>query len=171
MSPHPSPVPVRDGYFVLRPMTGTAERERALKRLADHAQVEVLNSRTPGWIVALAALSGSPEVDWDGLRERLGDDYQILPVLRNEGGSDRYPTGVLSLRIRNTLDPAELGAIATEYGLELVRHTPLAPLQAQFKLLRPAAVFAPALVARLEQDLRIEAAWLDADSAFVRLGK
>lgn len=166
---HNSNVSFRPGHFILRALQDGTGSLSDIEGCPLLAQVDVLNCRTPGWLVTMKQTQGSAKADWEELHVALGRSFQILPVLCNEMSSDRYPDGILSVRFKDIVTTADLKKLSEKYDLKLVRQTPRILVQAQFSLCSPATVFLPDVVQNVMQEEDIEAAWMDADSAFIRL--
>ena len=159
----------RPGHFVLRPHTNEPSLLSSIESCGLLSQVEELNSRARGWIVAMKQSHSDAKLDWEALHKALGRSCQILPILCNDTSSDRYPTGMLSVRFKAPQTLSTLQEIARAHDVLLERQTPHVLVQAQFSLRHPTISFLPDVVKQVEQDEKVEAVWMDADSAFVRL--
>jgi hypothetical protein len=159
----------RPGRFVLRPLSDDHNLLSIIESCELLSQIEELNSHARGWIVAMKQSHGDAKVDWEALHAALGQTCQILPILCNDKSSDRYPTGMLTVRFKapQTLDT--LQEMAQAHDLILERQTPYILVQARFSLISPQTMFLPEVAQRVYEDKEVEAVWMDADSAFVRL--
>ena len=164
-----TPTPLfRARQFVVRPLTDVARRNASWLAAAP-AKVEELNSRTPGWVVSLEATAVSPQEDWNAVRAWVGPGYQVLPVLRLDKGSDRYPTGTLVVRFKAVPDEEALHSFMGLHDLVMVKKTSWVTSQFQFNPAHPEEVFLPDVASRIQDQPCVEHAWLDAESPFVRL--
>lgn len=152
--------------FVLRPKSGSDALD--VHPIEALARVEPLNGPSPGWLATLHEPAASARAGWALLHGRVGGSCTVIPVVRGEDGSTRYPTGLLALRFAHAASDDALRRIAHKHGLELVRRADLTRQQAFFRPASSADVFLPELSASLAGAAGVQAAWLDAESAYRR---
>lgn len=153
--------------FVLRPKPDSAAPVD-LHALEPLARVEPLNGPSPGWLATLREPAASARAGWALLHGRVGGSCTVIPVVLGEDGSSRYPTGLVALRFARAASDDALQRIARKHGLELVRRADLTRQQAFFRPASDADVFLPELSAALARAAGVQAAWLDAESAYRR---
>lgn len=152
--------------FVVRP-AGEAAGSASLPTL-EGITVERLPSRQGGWVVCLHEPAGSPRMGWQRLQKRLGPDFVVVPVMDDADGSERYPTGLVSVRFGAPVSDTEMKAFARAHDLEVVRRARFTKVQALF---RPADIgqrFLPDIVEKLSASTDADAVWLDTESAYTR---
>lgn len=153
--------------FVIRPLQ--AGKASALPEQAGpFRQLDPLSGARGGWEVALAEPAASARAAWRVLQDKVGGEFQVLPVLDDGDGDARYPTGEVMVRFRATATDEQLQALEKSLGLELVGRSRFIGNQARFRLRDPAGVYAPELVGKLAARDDIDAAWLDAESRYKR---
>lgn len=152
--------------FVVRPAGEEADTV-ALPPLAD-ITVERLPSRQGGWVVCLHEPAGSPRTGWQTLRKRLGSDLVVVPVMDDADGTERYPTGLVSVRFGAPVSNAEMQLFARAHDLEVVRRARFTKVQALFRPTDIGQRFLPDIVDTLSASTDADAVWLDTESAYTR---
>lgn len=152
--------------FVVRPAGGDTGN-RSLPPLED-ITVERLPSPQGGWLVCLHQPAGSPRTGWQRLQQRLGADLVVVPVMDEGDGSERYPTGLVSVRFGAPLSDPEMQAFARAHHLEVVRRARFTKVQALFRPTDIGQQFLPDIVEKLSATADADAVWLDTESAYTR---
>lgn len=159
----------RPDLFVIRP-TRSPSTDDSTERLARIATVAPIAGQSDAWTASLIHTPTSAANGWHALRLRLGNDFVAIPVLVDEDGQHRYPTGLLTVRFLQTPNDRSIAAFARQYQLSVVRHAKFAKQQVIFKPVFSIDVFLPDLLDAVAGVDGVDAAWLDADSAIQRPG-
>lgn len=148
--------------FVIRPLAEAA----AAAALPSELKATKLASAKGGWRVETAGRT-SEHAAWKALQRRLAPAWRVIPVMDGSDGIERYPTGHISVRFGSTVSDATLAGLSKSSGLQLIQRTKFSDRQAVFAASDPGA-YLPELVERAAKHADVEAAWLDAESAYRR---
>jgi hypothetical protein len=151
-------------HVVLRPAPGDppAEPSAALLRLGS---VQALSGARGGWLLTLQQpLRRAADLP----RLLAGHGLQALPLLHDEAGQPRYPTGELVVRFARPVDDAALARLAGSCGLRMLRRSSFTQNQAVFAPQQATGSDVLALLARVAAEPGVAAAWLDAESEYRR---
>ena len=152
--------------FVIRHAALARTAEPPLS-LAGLATLKPLPSGQGGWVAEMTHAAPA-RAAWQALQAQLGAGFLVLPVLEDNDGGQRFPTGRISVRFRAPVTDARLHALAQSCSLALAHRTKFTDRQAVFDPGDAAADYLPDLVARLETVDDVDSAWLDAESAYLR---
>jgi hypothetical protein len=167
MSVTPRPDHLSTQRFVVRP-AGEHVTPGALPSLEKIGRVERLPSPRVGWVVYLDKPARSPRQGWEALKKQLGAGFLVVPVMDDEDGAVRYPTGLVTVRFCAPVSDADMEAFAHAHALDVVKRARFTRVQVLF---RPAAIgeqFLPDVSEKLSASPAADAVWLDAESAYTR---
>jgi hypothetical protein len=139
--------------------------ERAVRGVAEDAAelefVRVLGAEGELSLVRYRGANRELLEQWTEVRVRVGDGATVVPVLRDADGSPKYPTGTVVVRFREAPSDEEMNELGRRYELVDVRRNEWQPKQVSFRA-SGGGVFLPKLVAEIEEEKGVRAAWLEA---------
>ena len=153
--------------FVVRP-AGDHATARALPSLEKIGRVERLPSPRVGWVVCLNEPARSPRQGWEALKKQLGTDFVVVPVVDDQDGAERYPTGLVTVRFCTPVSDAEMEDFARAHALDVVRRARFTRVQVLFRPTEIGEQFLPDVSEKLSASPAADAVWLDAESAYTR---
>lgn len=136
--------------------------------LADLVDVEPV----PGHplLLLLRTPEGQPEpVSLASLRQHVGDRALVEPVLIDERGEPRLPTGKIRVRFRQAPSEEEIADFATRHHLAVQERSRYVPSQVDFGLANDEEATVLESVANIEQDEAVERSWPDTLQQYWRL--
>jgi hypothetical protein len=98
----------------------------------------------------------------------LGDDAEVLPVLRDRDGVAHYPTGEVTVRFDAAPSDTVLDAFARAQRLRLKRRNEFEARQAVFEPADAPPDWLPDIVARLARAPGVARAWANTASRYTR---
>jgi hypothetical protein len=134
--------------------------EIARKRLETHSGV--------GDAVVIHGDSSDPRSFWAEIKQVVGDEALVAPLLSDEGGHRLVPTGHLQVRFKTEPSDDELAAFADQYGLTLASRNDWSRAQAEFTIGPKDTRYPPDIVNRIAGDKNVRAAWPDVKASYKR---
>jgi hypothetical protein len=98
-------------------------------------------------------------VAWQSVREALGGEIEIAPVLLDPAGEPRYPTGRIAVRFREAPSDSELAQFAAQHGLRVRLRNRYVEVQVEFQLESPEKIYLPDLLEQIEGSRDVRAVW------------
>ncbi len=123
---------------------------------------------TDDLIVVTAPDGRTDRESWQRLLDERDDADWIQPVLVDDQGHERFPTGELTLRFDEPPTDEELQAFARSRQLRPARRNNYQPAQVVLVPDRPRDVYLPELCAELEREPGVARAWPNTLSHFTR---
>jgi hypothetical protein len=145
------------GRFVVK----TAKR-------ADDASASDAEQLTDELVVVTAPNGRTDKESWQRLLGERDDADWIQPVLVDDDGNERFPTGELTLRFEEPPTDDELQAFARSRHLRPQRRNTYQPAQVVLVPDRPRDVYLPELCAELERAPGVARAWPNTLSHYSR---
>jgi hypothetical protein len=167
MSAAPRPDHLSTQRFVVRP-AAEHPTPQALPSLEKVGRVERLSSPRGGWVVSLEKPARSPRQGWEALRRQLGAGFLVVPVMDDEDGAARYPTGLVTVRFCGPVSDADMEAFARAHALDVVKRARFTRVQVLFRHSAIGEQFLPDVSEKLSASPAADAVWLDAESAYTR---
>jgi hypothetical protein len=168
------------------PPSGRSQRRRFVGSVADvmafstgrfvvkapqHADLESATGAerlTDDLLVITAPDGRANKESWRKLLDEHEDVAWAQPVLVDDEGHERYPTGELTLRFDEPPTDEELRAFARSCHLRTARRNTYQPAQIVLVPEQPRAVFLPQLCEELERVPGVARAWLNTVSHYTR---
>lgn len=105
---------------------------------------------------------------WRQVVDKYGEAAWVQPVLTDEGGHERYPTGDLTVRFGKRLSDEEVRDFARDRSLRVERRNVYQPAQVVLVPERPREVYLPELCELLQREPVVARAWLNTKSRYTR---
>jgi hypothetical protein len=140
-------------------MTEEAPAAELRRRAGAVGSVEGIEGHTELLVLCLRERHEDARVAWQRVREALGDEVEIAPVLIDPTGEPRYPTGRIAVRFREAPSDSELARFAAQHGLRVHLRNQYVELQVEFQLESPGPVYLPDLLERIERSSEVRAVW------------
>jgi hypothetical protein len=145
------------GRFVVK-----ATQHADLKSAADAERL------TDDLVVVTSAEGRANKESWRKLLDENKDVAWAQPVLVDDDGHERYPTGELTVRFDEPPTDKELEIFARSRNLRTARRNAYQPAQVVLVPAEPRAVFLPELCDELERIPGVTRAWLNSLSHYTR---
>jgi hypothetical protein len=144
---------------------------RFVVKAAEHADVKSAagTERLTDDLVVVTAPEG--RANKESWRKLLGENKDVAwaqPVLVDDAGHERYPTGELTVRFDEPPTDEELETFARSHHLRTARRTAYQPAQVVLVPEQPRAVFLPELCDELARVPGVTRAWPNALSHYTR---
>ena len=140
----------------------------AAEKLKGLGEVEELKGAENMFLLHLRQKTSDARSAWELVRERIGDEDIVYPVLLDEGGHNQYPTGEISVRFESPPTDAQLKRFAASHGLRLQSRNEFVPQQATFEPLKPGEQYIPELVEEIAGAKNTQLAWANTLSRYER---
>jgi hypothetical protein len=144
---------------------------RFVVKAPQHADLESATGAerlTDDLLVITAPDGRANKESWRKLLDEHEDAAWAQPVLVDDEGHERYPTGELTLRFDEPPTDEELRAFAHSRHLRTARRNTYQPAQVVLVPEQPRAVFLPELCDELERVPGVARAWLNTLSHYTR---
>jgi hypothetical protein len=145
-----------------------AALERTGARLARFGSLEPVEGYPAVAVLHLAAEHSLTGELWASLASSVAREAELDPILVDEQGNDRLPTGKIEVRFKEPPSPEQLEAFASEHGLALERRNKFVPAQAEFRVAGAKRPFLPDLLDELDKADTVRQSWLDTLSRYER---
>lgn len=142
--------------------------EEIKKRLDGLGSVEDLNAPGAGVVVHLEQPSSEPRSGWQAIRDAVGEDVDVHPVLMDSEGDPHYPTGRITVRFAKPPQNDEVEQFAHLYNLRTQSQNKYIPTQFVFEPLESANRYLPDVLNKIRSEGSVKAAWADTLSAYKR---
>jgi hypothetical protein len=120
-------------------------------------------------VVVIPAPGGrATKETWQQMVNEHGEAAWIQPVITDDLGHERFPTGELTVRFDKPLSDKEVQVFARERGLKIERRNTYQPEQVVLVPERPRDVYLPELCEELEREPEVARAWLNTLSRYTR---
>lgn len=131
----------------------------------DTSEVERLSDD----VVVIPAPGGrATKETWQQMVNEHGEAAWIQPVITDDLGHERFPTGELTVRFDKRPSDEEVQAFARDRGLRVERRNTYQPEQVVLVPERPRDVYLPELCEELEREPEVARAWLNTLSRYTR---
>ncbi|MCP3959415.1 MAG: hypothetical protein GY719_16315 [bacterium] len=163
MSHKPSP-----RRFVVRPAKG--EFPDLEQRVAALGSVRPLKGSTEAAVVEIEVeiQSADHKETWESVRDALGAQHDVAPVLLDDEGGEHYPTGTIGVRFEKVPDEDELDRFAVEHGLKVRARNKYVAAQADFEIANRESSYLPEVVEKLMSSEKVRTAWAATESLYRR---
>lgn len=156
--------PSRD-TFVIRP--GSSVRIADLKKHLDQlGSTEIMGSPGSTVILRLDQPKQEPRFAWEAIKNAVGQDTGVHPVLLDSGGDLHYPTGRITVRFSRTPDEAEVEDFARAHNLETRSKNKYIPSQFVFEPRESSNRYLPDVLDQIRSADSVKAAWADTLSQY-----
>jgi hypothetical protein len=142
--------------------------EEIKKRLDGLGSVEDLNAPGAGVVVHLEQPSSEPRSGWQAIRDAVGEDVDVHPVLMDSEGDPHYPTGRITVRFAKPPQNDEVEQFAHLYNLRTQSQNKYIPTQFVFEPRESANRYLPDVLNKIRSEGSVKAAWADTLSAYKR---
>lgn len=145
------------------------DREKLQDKLEKLGEVEELKGSDNILLLHFSQKTSDAKAAWELIRQKLGEEEIVHPVLLDESGSQQYPTGEISVRFQSPPSDAQLKRFAASHGLRLHSRNEFMPQQAIFEPLKPGEQYVPELVKKIAGAKNVQLAWANTLSRFERV--
>lgn len=139
------------------------------KRLNQLGSIEVMNGLEKGVILRLPDADQKPRYNWQAIRNLVGEDVGVHPVLLDPGGGPHYPTGRITVRFQHTPNEAEVEQFARAHNLETKSKNKFIPSQFIFEPNESANRYLPDVLDQVRAEESVKAAWANTLSQYERV--
>ncbi|MDQ3651339.1 MAG: hypothetical protein M3458_13905 [Acidobacteriota bacterium] len=144
------------------------DREKIQDKLEKLGEVEKLKGSDNILLLHLSQKTPDAKAAWELIRQKLGEEEIVHPVLLDDSGSPQYPTGEICVRFQSSPSDAQLKRFAASHGLRLHSRNEFMPQQAIFESLKPGEQYVTELVQEIAGEKNIQLAWVNTLSRFDR---
>lgn len=157
--------PSRD-TFVIHPTSesGIAEIKKRLHQLGS---TEIIEGPDAGVILRLEQPGEEPRFTWQAIRDAVGENIGVHPVLLDSGGDPHYPTGRINVRFSRAPDEAEVEHFARTHNLTGASKNKYIPSQFVFEPREKR--YLPDVLKQIRSEESVTAAWADTLSQYRRV--
>jgi hypothetical protein len=156
--------PSRD-TFVIHPVSSTHIAD--LKKRLDHfGSTKILDSPESTVVLRLDQPKQEPRFAWEAIKNAVGQDTGVHPVLLDSGGDPHYPTGRITVRFSRTPDEAEVEDFARAHNLETRSKNKYIPSQFVFEPRESSNRYLPDVLDQIRSADSVKAAWADTLSQY-----
>lgn len=139
------------------------------KRLDQLGSIEVMNDPEKRVILRLPDAEQKPRYNWQTIRNLVGEDVGVHPVLLDPGGGSHYPTGRITVRFQRPPNEAEVEQFARAHNLETKGKNKFIPSQFIFEPNESAKRYLPDVLDQVRAEGSVKAAWADTLSHYERV--
>jgi hypothetical protein len=139
------------------------------KRLNQFGSIEVISGPTNGVILRLPHAEEKPRYNWQAIRDLVGENVGVHPVLLDSGGGSHYPTGRITVRFQSPPNEAEVEQFARTHNLETKSKNKFIPSQFIFEPRESAKRYLPDVLDQVRAEGSVKAAWADTLSQYERV--
>lgn len=161
----PRDEPSQDQFVIT--LADASDRGELESRASDMGSLEPLPGRDDMFLLRLRATPQRGRAAWQQLRAVLGSRFPIDPVILDERGTPRYPTGRIGVRFKRAPERRELEEFAERMSLRLVDVNKYVAAQAVFEPTQQPR-YLPDVVDAVASDERVDRAWPEALAAYRR---
>lgn len=127
-----------------------------------------MNGPEEGVILRLPDAEQEPRYNWQAVRDVVGEDVGVHPVLLDSGGGSHYPTGRITVRFQSPPDEAEVEQFARTHDLETMGKNKFIPSQFTFEPRESAKRYLPDVLEKVRAEGSVKAAWANTLSPYER---
>lgn len=149
-----------------------AEAARASEvrsRVGAVGSVEGIEGHADLLVLRLNEQHEDPRAAWQSVREALGGEVEIVPVLHGPDGEPCYPTGRVAVRFREVLSDSEIAQFAEQHGLRVRVRNRYVQVQVEFQLEQSQRIYLPDLLDQIERSPAVRAVWPETLSRYRRV--
>lgn len=139
------------------------------KSLNQLGSVEVMNGPEKGIVLRLPHAKGKPRFNWQAIRDLVGENVGVHPVLVDSGGGSHYPTGRITVRFQHPPDEAEVEQFAQAHNLDTRGQNKFIPSQFVFEPRESSKRYLPDVLDQVRAEGSVKAAWADTLSQYERV--
>jgi hypothetical protein len=159
--------PSRD-TFIIHP-ANKARIADLKERLAQLGSTEIMDAPDARVVLHLDQPREEPRFTWQAIKNAVGKDIGVHPVLLDSGGDRHYPTGRITVRFSRTPDEAEVEDFARVHNLETRSKNKYIPSQFVFEPRESSDRYLPDVLSQIRSADSVKAAWADTLSQFKRV--
>jgi hypothetical protein len=139
------------------------------KRLYQLGSMEIIDGSETGVVLHLQQPEKEPRFAWQAIRDAIGENIGVHPVLLDSGGDPHYPTGRINVRFSRAPDEAEIEHFARTHNLETRSKNKFIPSQFVFEPRESSNVYLPDVLDQIRSEESVKAAWADTLSQYKRV--
>lgn len=152
--------------FVIQP---TGNMEEIKKRLGGLGSVQPMQAPGEGVVLQLVQPLQEPKSAWQAIRDAVGENVDVHPVLLDSGGDPHYPTGRITVRFSNPPEDSEVEEFAQSHNLETRSKNKFIPSQFVFEPRESSNRYLPDVLNKIRSEKSVKAAWANTLSEYKRI--
>jgi hypothetical protein len=154
--------------FVIHPAGGSGVAELK-KRLAQLGSAEIMDASDAGVLLRWQQPKEEPRYAWQAIRDAVGENVGVHPVLLDSGGDPHYPTGRINVRFSRAPDEAEIVDFARAHNLQTRSKNKYIPSQFVFEPYESSKRYLPDVLKQIRSEASVTDAWADTLSQYKRV--
>jgi hypothetical protein len=139
------------------------------KRLYQLGSLEIMDGPKAGVVLHLQQPEEEPRFAWQAVRDAVGENIGVHPVLLDSEGDPHYPTGRITVRFSRTPDEGEVEDFARAHDLETRSKNKYIPSQFVFEPRESSHRYLPDVLDQIRSAESVKAAWADTLSQYKRV--
>jgi len=139
------------------------------KRLDQLGWIEVMNKPENEVVLRLSDAKEETRFNWQAIRDVVGENVGVHPVLLDSGGGSHYPTGRITVRFERPPDEAEVEQFARAHNLETKGKNRFIASQFVFEPRESAKRYLPDVLHEIRAEGSVKSAWADTLSQYERV--